>query len=106
MELAKDFNWSAAQIKYSLDRMEKQGYIDRLPQKRGFIVTILHYAGYIQLGNYMKKNALEPAEIEHQGVEDKMKNAFELYENKVTRSVGPMEAQRIDTWSTIMVKKK
>lgn len=24
-----------------------------------------------------------------------MKNAFELYENKVARSVGPMEAQRI-----------
>lgn len=97
VELAKDFNWSAAQIKYSLARMEKQGYIklDRLPQKRGFIVTILHYADYIQLGNYMKKKALEPAEIEHQEVDDKMKNAFELYENKVARSVGPIEAQRI-----------
>lgn len=97
VELAKVFNWSAAQIKYSLDRMEKQGYIklDRLPQKRGFIVTILHYADYIQLGNYMKKKALEPAEIEHKEVDDKMKNAFELYENKVARSVGPMEAQRI-----------
>lgn len=68
VELAKDFNWSAAQIKYSLDRMEKQGYIKlhRLPQKRGLIVTILHYADYIQLGNYMKNKALEPAQIEHQ----------------------------------------
>lgn len=43
----------------------------------------------------MKNKALEPAQIEHQEVDDKMKNAFELYENKVARSVGPMEAQRI-----------
>ncbi|MGG1199692.1 DnaD domain protein [Bacillus inaquosorum] len=32
---------------------------------------------------------------ETQGVDPKMKNAFELFENKVARSIGPIEAQRI-----------
>ncbi|PRS02390.1 DnaD domain protein [Bacillus atrophaeus] len=95
VELAERYSWSADQIKYSLDRMVKQGYLqlDRLPQKRGFIVTVLHYAEYIQLGNYNKKK--EPAPAEQQEVDDKMKNAFELFENKVARTIGHMEAQRI-----------
>ncbi|WP_340639573.1 DnaD domain protein [Bacillus atrophaeus] len=95
VELAERYSWSADQIKYSLDRMVKQGYLqlDRLPQKRGFIVTVLHYAEYIQLGNYNKKKELAPAE--QQEVDDKMKNAFELFENKVARTIGHMEAQRI-----------
>ncbi|MGM0748754.1 MAG: DnaD domain protein [Bacillota bacterium] len=87
--------WSPVQMKYSLDRMVKQGYLklDRLPQKRGFIVTVLHYAEYIQLGNYNKKK--DPVSAEQQEVDDKMKNAFELFENKVARTIGQMEAQRI-----------
>ncbi|MCY8504527.1 DnaD domain protein [Bacillus atrophaeus] len=95
VELAERYSWSADQIKYSLDRMVKQGYLhlERLPQKRGFIVTVLHYAEYIQLGNYNKKK--EPALAEQQEVDDKMKNAFELFENKVARTIGHMEAQRI-----------
>ncbi|MCY9197331.1 DnaD domain protein [Bacillus atrophaeus] len=36
-----------------------------------------------------------PAPKETQGVDPKMKNAFELFENKVARSIGPIEAQRI-----------
>ncbi|MED1122781.1 DnaD domain protein [Bacillus atrophaeus] len=95
VELAERYSWSADQIKYSLDRMVKQGYLqlDRLPQKRGFIVTVLHYAEYIQLGNYNKKK--EPAPAEQQEVDDKMKNAFELFENKVARTISHMEVQRI-----------
>ncbi|MED4843923.1 DnaD domain protein [Bacillus atrophaeus] len=95
VELAERYSWSADQIKYSLERMVKQGYLhlERLPQKRGFIVTVLHYAEYIQLGNYNKKK--EPAPAEQQEVDDKMKNAFELFENKVARTIGHMEAQRI-----------
>lgn len=59
VDLAKRFNWSSDQIKYSLDRMVKQGYIklDRLPQKRGFIVTVVNYSELIQLGNYNKKKS-------------------------------------------------
>ncbi|WIW27631.1 DnaD domain protein [Bacillus inaquosorum] len=36
-----------------------------------------------------------PAPKETQGVDPKMKNAFELFENKIARSIGPIEAQRI-----------
>lgn len=77
--------WSPVQMKYSLDRMVKQGYLklDRLPQKRGFIVTVLHYAEYIQLGNYNKKKDLAPAQEKQQEDEKKMKsNAFAFFEDE------------------------
>ncbi|MBW8600381.1 DnaD domain protein [Bacillus velezensis] len=97
VELAKRFNWSSDQIKYSLDRMVKQEYLklDRLPQKRGFIVTVLNYADYIQLGNYNKKKDLVQVSEERKEVDEKVKNVFELFENKVARTIGPIEAQRI-----------
>ncbi|MDL5023392.1 DnaD domain protein [Bacillus velezensis] len=97
VDLAKRFNWSSDQIKYSLDRMVKQEYLklDRLPQKRGFIVTVLNYAEYIQLGNYNKKIDPAPIPIGQQEVDEKMKNAFELFENKTARTIGTMEVQRL-----------
>ncbi|ULH19061.1 MULTISPECIES: DnaD domain protein [Bacillus amyloliquefaciens group] len=97
VELAKRFNWSSDQIKYSLDRMVKQEYLklDRLPQKRGFIVTVLNYAEYIQLGNYNKKIDPAPIPLGQQEVDEKMKNAFELFENKTARTIGTMEVQRL-----------
>lgn len=42
-----------------------------------------------------EKPVPEPAPQETQEVEQKMKNAFELFENKVARSIGTIEAQRI-----------
>ncbi|WP_424162123.1 DnaD domain protein [Bacillus amyloliquefaciens] len=97
VDLAKRFNWSSDQIKYSLDRMVKQEYLklDRLPQKRGFIVTVLNYAEYIQLGNYNKKIDPAPIPLGQQEVDEKMKNAFELFENKTARTIGTMEVQRL-----------
>ncbi|COC32050.1 Phage replication protein [Streptococcus pneumoniae] len=97
VDLAKRFNWSSDQIKYSLDRMVKQEYLklDRLPQKRGFIVTVLNYAEYIQLGNYNKKIEPAPISLGQQEVDEKMKNAFELFENKTARTIGTMEVQRL-----------
>ncbi|MCE4147412.1 DnaD domain protein [Bacillus velezensis] len=97
VDLAKRFNWSSDQIKYSLERMVKQEYLklDRLPQKRGFIVTVLNYAEYIQLGNYNKKIDLAPIPLGQQEVDEKMKNAFELFENKTARTIGTMEVQRL-----------
>lgn len=97
VDLAKRFNWSSDQIKYSLDRMVKQEYLklDRLPQKRGFIVTVLNYAEYIQLGNYNKKIDPVPIPLGQQEVDEKMKNAFELFENKTARTIGTMEVQRL-----------
>ncbi|MFP7702170.1 DnaD domain protein [Bacillus sp. C15] len=97
VDLAKRFNWSSDQIKYSLDRMVKQEYLklDRLPQKRGFIVTVLNYAEYIQLGNYNKKKDPAPIPLAQQEVDEKMKNAFELFENKTARTIGTMEVQRL-----------
>ncbi|MFB8187654.1 DnaD domain protein, partial [Bacillus velezensis] len=67
----------------------------RLPQKRGFIVTVLNYADYIQLGNYNKKKDLVQVSEERKEVDEKVKNVFELFENKVARTIGPIEAQRI-----------
>ncbi|KXZ21111.1 DnaD domain protein [Bacillus nakamurai] len=98
VDLAKRFNWSSDQIKYSLDRMVKQEYLklDRLPQKRGFIVTVLNYAEYIQLGNYNKKKDPAAMPEAQQEVDEKMKNAFELFENRTARTIGPMEVQRLD----------
>ncbi|MDV9183923.1 DnaD domain protein [Bacillus velezensis] len=97
VDLARRFNWSSDQIKYSLDRMVKQEYLklDRLPQKRGFIVTVLNYAEYIQLGNYNKKIDPAPIPLGHQEVDENMKNAFELFENKTARTIGTMEVQRL-----------
>ena len=97
VDLARRFNWSSDQIKYSLDRMVKQEYLklDRLPQKRGFIVTVLNYAAYIQLGNYNKKIDPAPIPLGQQEVDEKMKNAFELFENKTARTIGTMEVQRL-----------
>ncbi|MFI8650687.1 DnaD domain protein [Bacillus velezensis] len=97
VDLAKRFNWSSDQIKYSLDRMVKQEYLklDRLPQKRGFIVTVLNYAEYIQLGNYNKKIGPAPIPLGQQEVDERMKNAFELFENKTARTIGTMEVQRL-----------
>ncbi|AEK89492.1 hypothetical protein KS08_05790 [Bacillus subtilis] len=97
VDLARRFNWSSDQIKYSLDRMVKQEYLklDRLPQKRGFIVTVLNYAEYIQLGNYNKKIDPAPIPLGQQEVDEKMKNAFELFENKTARTIGTMEVQRL-----------
>ncbi|MGG1105607.1 DnaD domain protein [Bacillus subtilis] len=42
-----------------------------------------------------EKPVPEPAPQETQEVDPEMKNAFELFENKVARSIGPIEAQRI-----------
>ncbi|WP_142354798.1 DnaD domain protein [Bacillus vallismortis] len=42
-----------------------------------------------------EKPVPEPAPKETQGVDPKMKNAFELFENKIARSIGTIEAQRI-----------
>ncbi|WP_420976975.1 DnaD domain protein [Bacillus vallismortis] len=42
-----------------------------------------------------EKPVPEPAPQETQEVDLKMKNAFELFENKVARSIGTIEAQRI-----------
>ncbi|AEB24475.1 DnaD domain protein [Bacillus amyloliquefaciens] len=97
VDLARRFNWSSDQIKYSLDRMVKKEYLklDRLPQKRGFIVTVLNYAEYIQLGNYNKKIDPAPIPLGQQEVDEKMKNAFELFENKTARTIGTMEVQRL-----------
>ncbi|WP_025807756.1 DnaD domain-containing protein [Bacillus licheniformis] len=84
-DLAKRFNWSSDQIKYSLDRMVKQGYLklDRLPQKRGFIVTVVNYAELIQLGNYNKKKAPTPAPTEEkEDDKDMQTNPFQFFEDE------------------------
>ncbi|MEK3814613.1 DnaD domain-containing protein [Bacillus sp. FSL K6-1284] len=85
VDLAKRFNWSSDQIKYSLDRMVKQGYIklDRLPQKRGFIVTVVNYADLIQLGNYNKKKVSAPAPTDEKGDDKDMEtNPFQFFEDE------------------------
>ncbi|MGF7533658.1 DnaD domain protein [Bacillus mexicanus] len=100
VDLAKRFNWSADQIKYSLDRMVKQEYLklDRLPQKRGFIVTVLHYAEYIQLGNYNKKKDLAPAQEERQEDEKKMKsNAFAFFEDEGFGLLSSFMAEKLNS---------
>ncbi|WP_041517689.1 DnaD domain-containing protein [Bacillus subtilis] len=100
VDLAKRFNWSADQIKYSLDRMVKQEYLklDRLPQKRGFIVTVLHYAEYIQLGNYNKKKDLAPAKEEQQEDEKKMKsNAFAFFEDEGFGLLSSFMAEKLNS---------
>ncbi|MFT0800341.1 DnaD domain protein [Bacillus swezeyi] len=82
-DLAKRFNWSSDQIKYSLDRLVKQGYLklDRLPQKRGFIVTVVNYAEYIQLGNYNKKKDPAPTE-KKEDEQDMQTNPFRFFEEE------------------------
>ncbi|MDA1477512.1 DnaD domain-containing protein [Bacillus changyiensis] len=87
VELARRFNWSPDQIKYSLDRMVKQKYLqlDRLPQKRGFVVTIVNYSEYIQLGNYNKKKDPDPSnqsENSRQKGETKLSNPFMFFEEE------------------------
>ncbi|OTQ88427.1 hypothetical protein BG30_00210 [Bacillus subtilis subsp. subtilis] len=100
VDLAKRFNWSADQIKYSMDRMVKQEYLklDRLPQKRGFIVTVLHYAEYIQLGNYNKKKDLAPAQEKQQEDEKKMKsNAFAFFEDEGFGRLSSFMAEKLNS---------
>ncbi|MFK3811816.1 DnaD domain-containing protein [Bacillus halotolerans] len=100
VDLAKRFNWSADQIKYSLDRMVKQEYLklDRLPQKRGFIVTVLHYAEYIQLGNYNKKKDLAPAQEEQQEDEKKVKNnVFAFFEDEGFGLLSSFMAEKLNS---------
>ncbi|MGO1134244.1 DnaD domain-containing protein [Bacillus subtilis] len=100
VDLAKRFNWSADQIKYSMDRMVKQEYLklDRLPQKRGFIVTVLHYAEYIQLGNYNKKKDLAPAQEKQQEDEKKMKsNAFAFFEDEGFGLLSSFMAEKLNS---------
>ncbi|MDE1367489.1 MULTISPECIES: DnaD domain-containing protein [Bacillus] len=83
--LAGRFNWSAVQIKYSLDRMARQGYlkIDRLPQKRGFIVTIVNYAEYTRFENYKKKKAPVSDPTEGKEEDKNMKtNPFQFFEDE------------------------
>ncbi|MED1761529.1 DnaD domain protein [Bacillus subtilis] len=92
--------WSPVQMKYSLDRMVKQGYLklDRLPQKRGFIVTVLHYAEYIQLGNYNKKKDLAPAHEEQQEDEKKMKsNVFAFFEDEGFGLLSSFMAEKLNS---------
>nr|WGD63109.1 DnaD domain protein [Bacillus subtilis] len=100
VDLAKRFNWSADQIKYSMDRMVKQEYLklDRSPQKRGFIVTVLHYAEYIQLGNYNKKKDLAPAQEKQQEDEKKMKsNAFAFFEDEGFGLLSSFMAEKLNS---------
>nr|WGD76295.1 DnaD domain protein [Bacillus subtilis] len=100
VDLAKRFNWSADQIKYSMDRMVKQEYLklDRAPQKRGFIVTVLHYAEYIQLGNYNKKKDLAPAQEKRQEDEKKMKsNAFAFFEDEGFGLLSSFMAEKLNS---------
>ncbi|MGG3435983.1 DnaD domain protein [Bacillus subtilis] len=92
--------WSPVQMKYSLDRMVKQGYLklDRLPQKRGFIVTVLHYAEYIQLGNYNKKKDLALAQEEQQEDEKKVKsNVFAFFENEGFGLLSSFMAEKLNS---------
>lgn len=66
-ELEKETAWTRRMIKFSLDKLAEQDYIQQetLTQKRGILITIVNYEDYQKLDSYKKKNRKNVHEDEH-----------------------------------------